>query len=169
MINLYWKSDRNTSNSGDMWYIGLGAIADDYAGQFRIGANAISGEGGGVALVISDDRLVTIPGALRVGGYAAGMKPFLSCHVSGGGGTVSYNCGQQTARSERIGEGRYKVMWDDAHPFGVNYVPILNVNGQVGFAVGFINHSAQNNNSLVVETKNIQGAYADIGFYLLIT
>jgi hypothetical protein len=167
-INLYWKSDRNTSQSGDMWYIGLGAAADDYTGQFRIGANAISGEGGGVALVISDDRLVTIPGALRVGGYAAGMKPFLSCCVNSAGG-LSYNCGQQIARPVRNDEGRYTVGWDDAHPFGTNYVPMLNIDGQTGFAVGFINHSDQNNKSLVVVTKDVQGLFADRGFYLLIT
>ena len=82
---------------------------------------------------------------------------------------MSYNCGQQTARAERNAEGRYTVRWDIAHPFGVNYVPILNISGQEGFVVGFINHSDQNSNSLVVVTKNIQGAYADIGFYLLIT
>ena len=156
-----------------MWYIGLGAAADNYAGKFRIGSKAISGQGegdgGGVALVISTDGLVSIPGALWVGGYAAGMKPFLSCHVSGGGGTVSYNCGQQTAYARRDDQGRYLVWWDIAHPFGVNYVPILNISGQEGFVVGFINHSDQNNNSLIVVTKNIQGAYADIGFYLLIT
>ena len=96
------------------------------------------------------------------------MKPFLSCCVNSAGG-ISYNCGQQTARAERIATGRYKVEWDDAHPFGTNYVPMLNIDGQIGFAVGFINHSDQNNKSLVVVTKSIQGVFADMGFYLLIT
>ena len=109
------------------------------------------------------------PAPCRSGGYTAGMKPVLSCHVSGGGGAVSYNCGQQTARARRDDEGRYTVLWDDAHPFGTNYVPMLNIDGQSGFAVGFINHSDQNNNSLVVVTKSTQGVFADMGFYLLIT
>ena len=63
----------------------------------------------------------------------------------------------------------YTVEWDDAHPFGTNYVPILNIDSQIGFILGLISHSAMNVNSLLVETKNIQGVHADMGFYLLIT
>ena len=155
-----------TPAAGDLWTVTLSALQNGTR-LFCIGYNIATGFNP-TALSIDATGVVRIPGSLQVGGYAAGVKPFVSCCVSSAGG-IPYNCGQLTARPERNDEGRYTVRWDNAHPFGTNYVPILNIDGQIGFAVGFINHSDQNNNSLVVVTKSTQGVFADMGFYLLIT
>ena len=65
---------------------------------------------------------VNIPTALRVGGYTAGMRPFVSCAVKLDG-TRYWTRGQQTATTVRNGLGDYTVSWGTAHPDGVEHVP----------------------------------------------
>ncbi|MBU6280438.1 MAG: hypothetical protein KGN78_14450, partial [Actinomycetales bacterium] len=69
---------------------------------------------------------VNIPTSLQVGGYTAGMRPFVSCAVKLDG--VRYwTRGQQTATTARTPGGSafgdYTVSWGTPHPDGADYVP----------------------------------------------
>ena len=66
---------------------------------------------------------VSIPTSLRVGGYTAGMRPFVSCAVPGCTGGVCWSRGQNAANRTRRGAGEHTVTWGVAHPDGAQYVP----------------------------------------------
>jgi hypothetical protein len=78
---------------------------------------------------------VSIPTSLRVGGYTAGIRPFLSCAVTGGIGGVYWTRGQIAANCTRRGTGEYTVTWGTvAHPDGAQCVPqycLLNAFGSI--------------------------------------
>ena len=76
-----------------------------------------------------------IPKSLRVGGYTAGVRPFVSCAVPGGTGGVYWSRGQNAANCTRRSTGEYTVTWGTvAHPDGAQYVPqycLLNAFGSI--------------------------------------
>ena len=145
-----------TPTAGDRWSIAL--TSSRYAGRsLCIGCNTTTG-------FVDNLLKIAASGSLQVGGYEAGMKPWVSCCINGEGG-VSYNCGQKTVTASRNDEGRYTVNWGTSHPLGTNYVPILKIEN----SIGFIYHSDQDANKLVVIIKDTTNFYMDWGFYLLIT
>ena len=78
---------------------------------------------------------VNIPTSLRVGGYTAGMRPFVSCAVPGGTGGVYWPRRQNAANCTRRSTGEYTVTWGPVqHPDGSQYVPqycLLNAFGSL--------------------------------------
>ena len=70
---------------------------------------------------------VSIPTALQVGGYTAGMRPFVSCAVRASDAGIHYTRGQQTATCTRYTQGgptgHFRVSWPNPHPDGSEYVP----------------------------------------------
>ena len=77
---------------------------------------------------------VNIPTSLRVGGYTAGIRPFVSCAVPGGTGGVYWSRGQNAANCTRRSTGEYTVTWGVAHPDGAQYAPrycLLNAFGSI--------------------------------------
>ena len=76
---------------------------------------------------------VSIPTSLRVGGYTAGMRPFVSCAVPAAG-EACWPRGQNAANCTRRSAGEYTVTWGVPHPDGDQDVPqycLLNAFGSL--------------------------------------
>ena len=76
---------------------------------------------------------VNIPTSLRVGGYTAGIRPFVSCAVPAAGG-IYWPRGHNAASCTRESLGAYLVSWPVAHTDGAQDVPqycLLNAFGSI--------------------------------------
>ena len=115
--------------AGDFWAAGHNAYGPGDR-HFGIGCHM-----SGLRMSISPTGIVGIPGSLRVGNYAAGMRPFVSCAVPGGTGGVHWSRGQNAANCTRRSKGEYTVTWGAVeHPDGAQYVPqycLLNAFGSI--------------------------------------
>jgi hypothetical protein len=85
--------------------------------RFRQVTNAVN-----TLLLEITPTFVSIPGSLRVGGYEAGIRPFVSCAIPAAGG-IYWNRGQNVAQCNRTGTGLYTVTWTKPHPDGAEFVP----------------------------------------------
>jgi hypothetical protein len=160
VLRFFRNTNRTYPVAGDLWLLS-GTTTGDRNFSIRYNDATTSWD----AMKFDPTGIVRIPGSLQVGGYEAGMKPWVSCYISSAG-VIGYNCGQKPVNTvTKLGEGSYEVDWGTAHPLDVNYVPIMNLSSNVGF----IYHSNQYNNKLVVITTNTGGGFADRAFYLLIT
>ena len=106
-------------------------------------------------------------GTLQVGGYTAGIRPFVSCAVSAAG-TLYWSRGQTTARVERTingyAWGDYTVKWDVDHPDGADYVPqFCALNNWA-----FIQSGARTARSIQIKATDGSGGVLDRDFCLTI-
>jgi hypothetical protein len=103
-----------------------------------------------------------------VGGYAAGIRPFVSCAVNALTAEAFYSKGQQTASVTRYTEfgtiGYFKVSWPTPHPDGSNYVPQYSTIHKAGF----VWQVGRASTHIIIACQNPVEAYSNIDFWLTI-
>ena len=108
---------------------------------------------------------VSIATSLRVGGYADGIRPFVSCAVPRGTGGVFWPRGENPASCTRESLGVYLLSWPVAHPDGAQCVPqhcLLNAFGSI---------CAAERTSTSIQTRSASdgtGTIADRDFWFML-
>ena len=103
-----------------------------------------------------------------MGGYTAGIRPFVSCAVNATTAEAFYSKGQQTASVTRATDygtiGYFKVSWTNPHPDGSNYVPQYSTIHEAGF----VWQVGRTSTYIIIACQNPVEAYSDIDFWLTI-
>ena len=111
---------------------------------------------------------VNIPTSLRVGGYTAGIRPFVSCAVNATTAEAFYSNGQQTASVTRHTQagtiGYFKASWTNPHPNGSNYVPQYSTIHEAGF----VWQVGRTSTYIIIACQTAVEAYSNIDFWLTI-
>ena len=115
---------------------------------------------------------VNIPTSLRVGGYTAGIRPFVSCAVYGGSPQdapgIYWTKGQNAVSVTRVDgpTGLYRVSWSPVtHPDGNQYVPQYSVMS----TRGFVYLRGMTSTFIELNVSDANGNVLDRDFFLTIT
>jgi hypothetical protein len=135
--------------------------------RFRQVTNAVN-----TLLLEITPTFVSIPGSLRVGGYTAGIRDFVSCAVRASDAGIHYTRGQQTATCTRYTQGgsvgHFRVSWPNPHPDGSSYVPQYSLIGNNGVVFSGTGAGERTSTSIVIKTQDCNVIFCDFDFWLTI-
>ena len=103
-----------------------------------------------------------------MGGYAAGIRPFVSCAVNATDAVAFYSKGQQQAYVSRYTQagtiGYFRVYWLSPHPDGSEYVPQYSPIHRAGF----VWQVSRTSTEIIIACQTSYEGYSNIDFWLTI-